>query len=165
MPTEYTPTRLARWTMPRNYHGEVWPDYYSSGFGRSRDSDDLEESNFHCALAALGGESETVLVIRESHWAVGWVEWIAIHATDYAALRVADALRERIDAYPVLNEGDWSEREQESAATIWRDCYTWRERADYIRRHRSQFEPRDFRDLMGCARGEYFLGYASELVS
>lgn len=35
-----------------------------------------------CMLRELGGESETVRVVRESHWAVGWVEWIAIHESD-----------------------------------------------------------------------------------
>ena len=83
----YQPERLERWKMPRDYSGAEWPDYYSSGVGRSRDSDCLEESNFHSMLAALGGESDTVQVVRESHWAVGWVEWIAIHESDEAALR------------------------------------------------------------------------------
>lgn len=62
---------LTRWTMPDSYFGEVWPNYYRSGCGRSRDSDTLEESNFIEMLKALGGETETVLVVRESHWAVG----------------------------------------------------------------------------------------------
>lgn len=162
---EYVPTRLKRWTMPRNYAGEVWPDYFSAGFGRSRDSDDLEESNFHSAIAALGGESETVRIVREGHWAVGWIEWIAIHETDYAALRVADELQERVEDYPVLDENDWSEREDATAQYLWRTCYNWRERVDYIRLHRDQFEPRNFRNLLACVRGDYFLGYASELVA
>lgn len=161
----YQPTHIKRWTMPSHYAGQTWPAYYSSGFGRSRDSDDLEESNFHTALKQLGGETETVQVVRESHWAVGWVEWIAIHQDDETALRIADELRESYDSYPVLDEEDWSEREQASAEIIWRDCYDDRERVDYIRRHRSQFEFHDFADLIGCARGRYFAGYASELLT
>ncbi|WMT78832.1 hypothetical protein [Bradyrhizobium sp. Ash2021] len=84
------PKHLRRWTMPANYFGAVWPAYYSSGVGQSRDSDALERSNFECMLKALGGETETVVVVRELHWAVGWVEWIAIHQDDEKALKIAD---------------------------------------------------------------------------
>lgn len=161
----YEPKNLKRWEMPNHYFGAVWPAYYSSGFGRSRDSDCLEESNFYCALRALGGESETVNVVRESHWAVGWVEWIAIHQDDEKALAIADDLRESYEGYPVLDESDFSEREQESADSIWRDCYQPQERIDYIRKNRSQFEFRDFADILGCVRGRYFAGYASELIN
>ena len=73
-----------------------WHSYYSAGVGQSRDSDCLEQSNFAAMLASLGGESETVLVVRESHWAVGWVEWIAIHEADEKALAIADAQCERL---------------------------------------------------------------------
>lgn len=41
---------------------------------------------------------------------------------------------------------------------------TLRERVEYIRKHRSQFEFRDFADMLGCVRGKYFAGYASELI-
>ncbi|MEH2569789.1 hypothetical protein [Bradyrhizobium sp. AZCC 2289] len=41
-------------------------------------------------LKALGGESETVIVVRETHYLVGWVEWIAIHQDDEKALKIAD---------------------------------------------------------------------------
>src|SRR5260370_30310285 len=86
----YDPEHLKRWTLHDNYFGAEWPDYFSSGVGQSRDSVALERSNFECTLKALGGESETVIVVRESHWSIGWVEWIAIHQDDSAALRIAD---------------------------------------------------------------------------
>ncbi len=105
--------------MPDSYFGAVWPAYYSSGFGQSRDSDDLEQSNFATAIAALGGESETVEIVRESHWAVGWVEWIAIHQDDGDALEIADKLQDRMANYPVLNEEDWSQREWDHAQGNW----------------------------------------------
>ena len=70
------PKHLERWSMPPSYFGASWADYYSAGVGQSRDSDCLEQSNFALMLEALRGESETVIVVRESHWAVGWVEWI-----------------------------------------------------------------------------------------
>lgn len=151
--------------MPSHYAGETWPDYYSAGVGQSRDSDALERSNFATMLQLLGGESETVIVVRESHWAVGWIEWIAIHDSDTAALAIADEAKGRLEDYPVLNEDDFSEREMEEANEIWRECYNAFERIDYIRRNRSQFEFHDFADMIACIRGEYFAGYASELIN
>jgi hypothetical protein len=161
----FEPVHLKLWTMPDSYFGEVWPDYYSAGVGQSRDSDSLERSNFVSMLEALGGESETVFVVRESHWAVGWVEWIAIHATDETALRKADRIVDGLESYPVINESHWSELEQEEANEVWRECYSNEERVAYMREHPSQFEFHSFADMLGCARGRYFAGYASELLN
>jgi hypothetical protein len=161
----YSPLNLRKWTRPDSYFGASWPDYYSSGFGQSRDSDCLEQSNFATALARLGGETETVVVVRESHWAVGWVGWIAIHESDSAALRIADEMRDRMEEYPVLDEMDWGERETEAANETWRHCYRPADRVRYIRDNRNQFDFRDWRDMRGCIRGDYFAGYASELLA
>lgn len=54
----YQPQHLRRWTRPDSYFGAEWPDYFSAGFGQSRDSDALERSNFAVALRDLGGESD-----------------------------------------------------------------------------------------------------------
>jgi len=159
----YVPEHLKRWEMPRNYAGEVWPNYYSF-LGRSRDSDCLEECNFVQGLKRLGGESETVLVIRENHWAVGWVEWIGIHQDDAAALRLADEIKGGLEDYPVVDEDALSEAEMEEANTVWRDCYNLKDRVAYVRAHRSQFEFQGLGDMLGCLRGSYFAGYASELI-
>lgn len=161
----FEPKLLKLWTRPANYCGEVWPATYSAGVGQSRDSDALERSNFACMLKAIGGETETVQVVRERHWAVGWVEWIAIHQDDETALAIADEVQERLANYPVVNEDHWSELEQEDAHETWANCYDPQERIDYIRAHRSQFEFHDMADLIGCVRGKYFAGYASELLS
>lgn len=125
----FEPAHLKRWTMPDSYAGAVWPAYYSAGIGRHRDSDDLDESNFATALKALGGESDTVAVVHEGHWAVGWVEWIAIHQDDETALRIADDLQARLADYPVLDEDDWSEREEASANQAWTN-YSLRDRIE-----------------------------------
>jgi hypothetical protein len=117
--TPFTPTRLKRWTMPDSYFGAKWPDYYSAGVGQSRDSDALERSNFECMLKALGGETETVIVVEESHWAVGWVQWIAIHESDGKALAIADDIRSNLDDYPIVNEDHFSELEWNEAADYW----------------------------------------------
>ena len=164
----FTPKHLTKWSMPSHYFGETWPNHYSAGVGQSRDSDCLEQSNFATMLKLLGGESDIVTVVRESHWAVGWVEWIAIEAdgTDESdkALQIADEAKARLEDYPVLDEDDFSEREMEAANETWANCYNDAERLAYIRKNRSQFEFRDYADLIGCVRGRYFAGYASELL-
>jgi hypothetical protein len=152
------------WTMPANYAGEVWPNWYVF-LGQHRDSDCLTRSNFRTALERLGGESDTVQVIRESHWAVGWVEWIGIEASDDLAVKLASEMEDDLERYPVLSEDDFSELENEEANEVWRNCYDSSERIKYVREHSNQFEFHDFADLMGCIRGNYFAGYASELIN
>lgn len=111
-------THLKRWTRPECYIGPDWPDYYVF-LGQHRDSDVVDRSNFTCALAALGGESETVLVIRDSHWAVGWVEAILIHETNTAALTAADAMRAKLADYPILDDEHESQLEWDEASEWW----------------------------------------------
>lgn len=159
----YEPARLKLWTMPDHYMGNVWPGYYSSGVGQSRDSDALERSNFECMLKALGGETDTVMVIRESHWAVGWVEWIAVHQDDGKALHIADKIRVELDDYPVVDEEHYSELEQRDADDLW-SVFSVKDRLEHVRKYRDQFDFHDYADLMGCIRGKYFSGYASELL-
>lgn len=112
---------LRRWTYPDSYAGATWYDYFGC-FGRSRDSDALEESNFEVALRELGGETETVMIIREGHWAVGWVEWIAIHESDTRALEKANELRRRVESYPVLDEEHFSDLETARVVDYWDRC-------------------------------------------
>lgn len=164
----YDPKFLKLWAMPDNYFGRVWPATYCAGFGRSRDSDCLEESNFQTAKKAILAASvcEETQLVREGHWGVGWVEWIAIHQDDYAALKVADECVAAVADYPVLDDSDFSEREQAEADRIWSDCYRVKDRIEYIRNaSKGEFEFRSFADLLGCVRGKYFAGYASELVN
>jgi hypothetical protein len=54
----YDPEHLQRWTLPPNYFGAEWPDYFSSGVGQSRDSDALERSNFAGMLTAPARERD-----------------------------------------------------------------------------------------------------------
>lgn len=157
------PEYLKRWTLPDNYVGEIWPNYYVF-LRQHRDSDAMGRSNFRAGLKAIGGESDTVQIVRESHWAVGWVEWIAIHQDDAAALKKADEIKKSMEDYPVVDESDFSEVEDEDAGDTWRNCYDWHGRIAYIREHRDQFEFCDLADMVRCVRGEYFAGYASELI-
>lgn len=93
-------------------------EYYVAA-GRSRESSTLEESNFRSMLRALGGESETVIILRDSHWAVGWVETIYIHESDTARLQIADDLLTKLEDYPVISEDDWSDLEYTRACEYW----------------------------------------------
>lgn len=129
------PDYPCRWTMPDSYFGETWPDYFRSGFGQHRDSDALTRSNFIVALKELGGETETVFIVRESHWAVGWIEWIAIHADDAKALETATRLNAKVADHPALSEDHWSELEWNEARDYW-ERMSVKERVDMIRSSR-----------------------------
>lgn len=137
------------------------PDWLVVPWGRHRDSNCLQESNFHTTVATLGGEGDTLEVLRFGHWAVGWTELILVHPSHAPAV---EALAKRLDQYPVLDENDLSEREQEAADQTWRNCFDARERIEYIRAHRNQFEFHNLQDMLSCVRGKYFAGYASELI-
>ena len=153
---------LDLWTLPRNYIGDEWPEYYVF-LSRNRESDCLEISNFRTALEKLGGESDTVFIVAENHCACGWVEWIAIHASDTAAITKAEAIQEKLESCPVLDEDDLCELEHETADEVWKTLSD-SERIEYVKKHRNQFEFSDFSDMLGCCRGKYFAGYASGLV-
>lgn len=107
---------LHLWERPSNYAGPDWSDYYVL-FVKSRDDesyDILKLSNFDVALERLGGENEEngVLVIRDRHWAVGWIEYILVHK-DSKKVAEAEKIMKDYDAYPVLDESHYSEARQE----------------------------------------------------
>lgn len=164
---------LKRWTRPRDYAGAEWPEYYVF-LGQTRDSDALARSNFRCGQALLQAiptptdwphDFAPWTVVRASHWACGWVEWIAIHEGATAHLQAASEAQTDLDWYPVLNESDFSTEERQEADETWRDFYRPAERANYIRQHPDQFEFRNLREMLGCVRGKHFAGCAGELLS
>lgn len=140
-------------------------DWLVAPVGRNRDSDCLAESNFGTFVKAMGGESENVQIHRFGHWANGWFEIVLINPAMPELVKLAQELEGSLENYPVLDENDFSEREHNEANEIWKNCYREKERIEYIRKYRSQFEFHDFQDLISCVRGNYFAGYASELCS
>ncbi len=148
-----------------NYCGEIPEDKWLVVLTRSRDSNCLTESNWETALSELGGESDTVEIHRFGHWACGWWEALCV-AQGSKHETIGQDIVNRLDSYPVLDDDDLSEREILEANEVWANCYTWKERLDYIRDHSSQFDLKyiSFKDLMAQVRGEYFGGYASELI-
>jgi len=142
-----------------------------------RDSNVLDRSNAVALYRFLRSDpslAEEYTIERASHWAVGWVEHLSFHAYDSdddktkRPTRIARILAAWFtyldEQHPVADEDLLSEMEQEEANEVWRNCYDESERIKYIRRHRSQFEFRNFADMIGCVRGKYFAGYASELL-
>jgi hypothetical protein len=165
----YIPKYLDRWTRPDHYVGAEWYDYFGSGVGQHRDSDCLERANFRAMLSALGFDDDelpsddcptvdddpTRVIVQENHWAVGWVEWIAIHHTDADGLRIADEQKSRLQDYPVLDEELRSEYEDDECCKVWTNCYDPRERAAYLRDHISK--PAGlFRELRSAIRGDWY---------
>ncbi len=146
-----------------NYIGQSDFPEWDCLLTQTRDGDCLERSNFRSALKKLGGECDNVQIHRFGHWACGWWEALAVKQRTIEH-KIAEQIAERISDYPVADEQDFSELETEEANQVWRDCYRPKERVEYIRKHQSQFEFRDFQDLIGCVRGNYFAGYASELL-
>lgn len=170
--SEFIPETLELWELPSHYFGAMWDNWYVFLF-RNRDSSIMETMNFDIAfeqlktvfnseLSIVGLES--VQIVRENHWAVGWIEWIAIHSSDIEALKVADKINKKLESYPCLDDDKLSELEMNEANKVWKDCYNVEERLEYIRENRSQFEFRDYSELISNVRGEYFSGYASELI-
>ncbi len=121
--------KLDRWKRPDCYFGESWPEYYVF-LGQHRDSDILTQSNFQCALQQIGGESELSFIVHESHWAVGWVEWIAIHESDTDALHIAETILESLEDYPVVDEEHFSGMEYEHTQDVWNNCFSLKEKVE-----------------------------------
>lgn len=121
------------WTRPASYLGATW-EGWRVFLTRNRDSSILDEVNFDAAWEAVQdasnvddeshGEDDTrrPQIVRESHWACGWVEWIAIHSTDAGALAEAEKLAARLDSYPVLDEYELSNRECDAAHEGWAEA-------------------------------------------
>ncbi len=124
---------LRKWTLAENYIGEHWFEYYVI-LGKHRDSDCLVRSNFAVLLQKLGGESQNknIIVVRETHWAVGWCEWIGIHKSCVDKLNLAESLLEKLDDYPVLDEFHFSELENNEASKYWESLPIKYRLKDYI---------------------------------
>lgn len=134
---EYRPTGFD----PKGLNGESngISDFLVIPCGRNRDSRCLEESNFHAALAMLGGESEPVSdddngpvqIHRFGHWACGWFEIILVKpGTPQAAM--AEVIEAKLENYPVLDDDDYSSREFEAAEETWKNCYNVKERVEML---------------------------------
>lgn len=110
---------MHKWERASNYMGEEYFDYYVL-LGQSRDSDPIERANFDAALKRLGGESETVIVIRSNHWAVGWIEQLLIHESDKEHIAEGEKIQAELENYPVLDDELYSQYETDHVMNYWK---------------------------------------------
>ena len=128
------------WVRPACYVGQTWEGWLVF-LGRNRDSDLLTNHNFETALVRLEEvnadhpteDTRTVFAVSENHWAVGWVEWIAIHPSNTRAVALANEMADDLDGYPILDEDRYSEKEWESACESWASMSV-RDRYELIKR-------------------------------
>ena len=121
-------THIKPWTRPDHYMGKDYTGYYPV-YALSRDDNYLEQSNFDTIRHRLGGDSETVLIERSTHWACGYVDVIYVHESDTKRLLMADRMLAQLDMYPVLDEDDYDRRVHEATLDMVEnikrcpDCY------------------------------------------
>lgn len=118
------------WSHPSSYAGYS-PDGDYLIVSRHRDDDDLTESNWAYVCKTLKAEAydegtegyatrPNVYHWRAGHCMVGWVEYLMVRQdAPESVLKDAEAILKRLDAYPALDEDDWSEREYNSAMDYW----------------------------------------------
>ena len=130
------------WKRPDSWAGKPWDGWFV-GLIRTRDSDTLTRSNFEVFLKALRElpevlvddtdnaaasyrtereywtEVNTVMIVSESHWACGWIDWIAIHPSNEAAMKLADEMLCSLEDYPVLDDDHWGELEENEINEWW----------------------------------------------
>lgn len=113
------------WERSAYYIGETYPDYYVL-LGRHRDSTLLTESNFECAYAMIkeipcsdtwddnNGDTPEYQIVRSSHGAVGWIEFIGIHKDSIPYVEEGNRILDKLEYSLVLNDDDYSNRESEA---------------------------------------------------
>ena len=149
-----------------HYHVNNRENWLLAPVSKNRDSDCLARSNWQSFIAMLGNESEeTYEIHRFGHWGNGWFEIILINPNNEKLIIIGNEIESALADYPVINEQDFSEMEMNEANEVWKNCYNPHDRINYIRKNRSQFDFHDFSDLWNCVKGEYFSGYASELIN
>jgi hypothetical protein len=128
------------WDSRENYMGQTkFPGLYVV-MVKTRDSDILTESNWKTALERLkpfenDGEEGGFQTVRFGHWACGWIEYLCVSDDSPGAIAEGNAIAEAIESYPVLDEEEFSQMEDEEVCRVWNDCYNLRERVDLCRKY------------------------------
>lgn len=157
---EFRPT-----SFDNHYYLEGRENWFVLPVYRNRDSNCLERANWDAAVSELGKENEDSYEIhRFGHWGPGWFEIILINPHNDELVKIAEGIENILFNYPVLDDELFSQYEYEEANAVWKECYNEKQRIDYIRKNPSTFDFRDFLDMVHCVRGDYFCGYASELL-
>lgn len=111
-----------------NYIGKDFSDYFVFPIIKTRDCDFLTESNFEILSKEmlplskeLDNEEESVFVARMNHWACGFYEILLIHESDTKALDKAKKLVKELNDYPVLDEQDYSDKQNDYVSKQWEE--------------------------------------------
>lgn len=141
-------------------------DWLVAPVSHNRDSDVLTVSNWHVVKEDLEASDtgEDLEVHRFGHWGPGWFEIILVRPGSECAKKAEQWACSLAD-YPVACESDFSERELAEAEEVWQNCYDDNDRIKFIEKHRDDFEFDSFVDMLRCARGVFFGGSASALLS
>jgi hypothetical protein len=91
-------------------------DWLVAPASRTRDSGVLTESNWEAQLAALDHVRAEYEIHRWGHWGPGWFEIVLVHP-DHS--EVVESLEYALEDYPVLDDSDYSNREQEAVFDYW----------------------------------------------
>lgn len=139
------------------------PEKWCIVYTHNRDSGIMERSNARVIHRLL----ETYLnddcqVFEANHWACGWVSGYLMLIWD-ADGNITPWFKEYAEAviamedYPILDEMDHSELENEDANQTWSNCYNDQERLYHLRYYWDDYQDafRSIGDLLSCARGEF----------
>ena len=142
-----------------------------------RDSGALDRSNAKALIAAMRerfgkpGVRNGWDIFEASHPLCGWVNHLSFKVLDSKGrpteqFRFVQAWFDYLQTvYPVADEADFSNEEMDEAERIWTHGFTNKSRVRYMREHPSEFECHSLADMLGCARGRFFGGNASEFLS
>lgn len=130
-------------------------EYYVAA-GQHRDSNLLERHNFEEFVEAMKEhqqeESEAGwMIIRDRHWAVGWVEGLYIHKNAIVLCDVAEELLHDLSQYPILNDSMYSYKVHDEMYQQW-SMMPYRERMALLKEN-GEFE--DGMDLEGIPEDAY----------
>ena len=162
--TQFVPQYMQKWEDPGSYMGPDWSEYYIA-CSHTRDSGPLEESNWYAISSRLQQYTELtegsdiaydkhnapLIIVRASHWAVGWVEFIGIHEDASDLLMIAEDMRKAMQNYPVLDDDDYYQREYDRAMETWKSMSTG-DRIIYLREY--GYNKSSLTDLLECVRGD-----------
>jgi hypothetical protein len=102
---------LPNW-VGTEYAGTRFDNHYVI-YTRHRDSGTIDESNWRTIIKHLDKNNVTYENVRFSHWAVGWVEQLLIKDDDVKAIEVGEGVQKQLSKYPIFDEDDHSELENE----------------------------------------------------
>lgn len=146
-----TEITLDKWETPGDYGGFDPVGHYGV-IGQNRDSDALARSNWQVAcqwLAEAAGidavpeleggfggdpnDAPPVYTWRAGHWAVGWVEYLMVRPdASEAVLEAAQAIKDSLSDYPVLDDEHYSNLEYAERCDYWAGMSV-RHRAEVIK--------------------------------